>query len=327
MSILAIAELREGEFRKVSYEVITFAKQLAGKLGVGFSTVVLGSNVSEEKIKALGSYGAEKIEVVDHPHLANYDGSSYAKVIQQLLAQKGAKVAILSHSAQGKDLAPRVSALTAMAYLPDLTAVEIVDGKVQASRPLFAGKVMAKVRPKTDNGCVLTLRPNIFSAVKLATPANATIEKSGLTPETPKAPVKEILKGAEKKLDLTEAEIIVSGGRGLKAPENFEVLLYPLAAQLGAAVGASRAVVDAGWRPHGDQVGQTGKTVTPNLYFAIGISGAIQHLAGMSSSKCIVAINKDKDAPIFQVADYGLVGDLFEVVPALTEAIKKVKEA
>lgn len=326
MSILAIVEQREGEFRKVTYEVLTLGKKLANDFKCNVIAVAIGSGITAEKVKSFGDYGVSEVLSIDQAPLASYDGRVYAGVIQKVIAQKSPKVVVFSHSSQGKDLAPRVSALTGMAYLPDVIEVQSEGGSIRAKRPIFAGKLNAVVQPKAGLGCVLSLRPNVFTASKSST-VNVNLQKLDLALDAAQAPVKEIIKGAEKKIDLTEAEIIVSGGRGMKEPANFETILYPLAAQLGAAIGASRAVVDAGWRSHGDQVGQTGKTVTPNLYFAIGISGAIQHLAGMGSSKCIVAINKDKDAPIFQVADYGIVGDLFEVVPALTAEIKKMKES
>jgi electron transfer flavoprotein alpha subunit len=325
VSVLVVAEQRENEFRKVTFECLSLGRRLVQSLGGELVTVVLGSGMAE-KIPSLGLYGAGKVLTLDHPDLADYDGRSYAKILEQVLKAEQPKVVLLSHSSQGKDLAPRLSALSAVAYLPDVIEVEVEGGKVQARRPMYAGKLHAWVQ-SSGNQAILSLRPNVFTAEKLATPSSVSVEALNFRMETPQAKVQALLKGAEKKVDLTEAEIIVSGGRGMKEPKNFETYLYPLAEELGAAIGASRAVVDAGWRSHGDQVGQTGKTVTPNLYFAVGISGAIQHLAGMSSSKCIVAINKDKDAPIFQVADYGIVGDLFEVVPALTEAVKKLKQA
>ena len=311
----------------MTYEVLTLGKKLASDFKCDVFAVVLGSGITADKVKNFGDYGVSQILCVDQPVLANYDGRVYAGAIQKVIAQKSPKVVVFSHSSQGKDLAPRVSALTGMAYLPDVIEIKWTEGNLQAKRPIFAGKLNALVQPKAGVGAILSLRPNVFTASKASASVSVNLQKLDIPLESSQSPVKEILKGKEKKIDLTEAEIIVSGGRGLKAPENFETILYPLAAQLGAAVGASRAVVDAGWRSHGDQVGQTGKTVTPNLYFAIGISGAIQHLAGMASSKCIIAINKDKDAPIFQVADYGIVGDLFEIVPALTAEIKKMKES
>jgi electron transfer flavoprotein alpha subunit len=222
----------------------------------------------------------------------------------------------------GRDLAPRVSIKLEAGCIMDCTNLHNTNGEVIALRPIYAGKVLmeGKINSKVK---VFTIRPNVFKAEVIADKGAVNIEIREVT--NPNLSTKVIeLKKSEGKLDVAEADIIVSGGRGLKAPENFK-MIEDLADVLGAAVGASRAVVDAGWRNHGDQVGQTGKTVSPKLYIACGISGAIQHLAGMSSSRYIVAINKDKDAPIFNIADYGIAGDVFEIIPALTEAIKKIK--
>jgi electron transfer flavoprotein alpha subunit len=224
----------------------------------------------------------------------------------------------------GRDLAPRVAARLGVGLAADCTAIEAEGGKLVATRPVYAGKAVQKVAfPKTP--AIVSLRPKVFAALAGDGRAAATVEALNVEfdPAKARAQVVKVVASAAGKADLTEAEIIVSGGRGLKGPENF-AMIEALAEALGATVGASRAVVDAGWRPHSDQVGQTGKTVSPKLYVAVAISGAIQHLAGMSSSRCIVAINKDPEAPIFKVADYGLVGDAFEVVPALTEAVKRL---
>jgi electron transfer flavoprotein alpha subunit len=205
----------------------------------------------------------------------------------------------------------------------DVTGVTVDGGKLTITRPVYAGKVYAQLELKTSPA-IVSVRPNTFPVAH----GSAQAKVEDLTPQVSQdqlgAKVVEVKAAKSEKADLTEAERIVSGGRGLKGPENFK-MIEELAAEIGATVGASRAVVDLGWRPHSDQVGQTGKTVSPNLYVAVGISGAIQHLAGMSTSKCIVAVNKDKDAPIFKVADYGIVGDAFEIVPRMTEEIKKLK--
>jgi len=228
---------------------------------------------------------------------------------------------VLSATAMGKDLAPRIAARLGCALAADVTDVTF-DGGVRVTRPVYAGKATYTLEV-TGSPCVISVRPNAVAPVQQQRPG--TVE--AVTPEAgePRARTVEIKQPEKAALDVAEASVVVSGGRGLKEPENFK-LLEDLAAVLGGAVGASRAVVDAGWRPHAEQVGQTGKVVSPNLYFAVGISGAIQHLAGIRTAKTIVAINKDPDAPIFKAADYGIVGDLFEVVPKLTEEIRKVRE-
>jgi electron transfer flavoprotein alpha subunit len=254
-----------------------------------------------------------------------YSNSAYAKVISEVSKQKGANIILLSATALGKDLAPRVAIKTDSAACPDIIDINVTDGKISAKRPVYAGKSIINVTFNTDN-MLITFRPNIFKPEQV-NGENVDIEKIdistlNISDSDFKTSIKEAVISSEK-LDVAEADRIVTGGRGLREPGNFQ-LIEELAKVLGAATGASRAVVDADWRPHSEQVGQTGKTVSPSLYIACGISGAIQHLAGMSSSKCIVAINKDKDAPIFQVADYGIVGDLFEILPKLTEEFKKV---
>jgi electron transfer flavoprotein alpha subunit len=221
----------------------------------------------------------------------------------------------------GKDLAPRIAAKLDCGIVTDVTEWKVENGEIIATRPVYAGKALTDVKVKSEKK-IFTLRPNVFKAEKISE-QEAEIEVKNPGDLNLKTRVVDIKK-SDTKLDVAEADIIVSGGRGMKAPENFK-LIEELADLLGAATGASRAVVDAGWRPHSEQVGQTGKTVSPTLYIALGISGAIQHLAGMRSSKYIVAVNKDKDAPIFQIADYGIVGDVFEIVPAMIEELKKIK--
>jgi electron transfer flavoprotein alpha subunit len=221
----------------------------------------------------------------------------------------------------GKDLAPRIAAKLDAGIAVDCIALNVEAGEIMATRPIYAGKALMDVKINSAKK-VFALRPNVFSA---GTPLDQKAEVSVESVDAPNLNVKNVeIKKAAGKLDVAEADIIISGGRGMKGPEHFG-MIEELADVLGAATGASRAVVDAGWRPHAEQVGQTGKTVSPTLYIALGISGAIQHLAGMRSSKYIVAVNKDKDAPIFQIADYGIVGDIFEVVPKLIEEVKKIK--
>jgi len=252
-----------------------------------------------------------------------YAPEGYAGAIVGRVTGGGYGAVVFAASATGKDLAPRVAARLGRPLAQDITDLAVDGGAVTLTRPVYAGKALLRLRV-VGTPAVISLRPNVFTPVER--PKAGTQESAAVAGPAGRVVVKEIKAAEAGMLDVAEAPIVVSGGRGLKEPANFRVLEELAAAFAGrAAVGASRAVVDAGWRPHADQVGQTGKTVSPTLYVAVGISGAIQHLAGMRTSKVIVAINKDKDAPIFKVADYGIVGDLFEVVPKLTEEIKKLR--
>lgn len=318
-NILAFLEQREGKLKKSAAEVITAAKIIAAKLNVSFEAVVIGNNV--DNLQEMEQYGINKIVLLRHPDLENYSASAYSRILADYTIQSGAGIVILANSSLGIDLAPRVAVALNAGILTDCTELNIVDNNIEAVRPIYAGKALLNARLKSDKK-IFTIRPNIFKPVKSEV-QNLDIEARDISDPDLSTRVTSFKK-SEGQIDVAEADIIVSGGRGLKGPENF-YLIENLAAELGAAVGASRAVVDAGWRPHREQVGQTGKTVSPTLYVACGISGAIQHLAGMSSSKYIVAINKDKDAPIFSVADYGIAGDVFEILPALIDEIKKIK--
>jgi electron transfer flavoprotein alpha subunit len=260
---------------------------------------------------------------VDNPAFANYTTITYTRAILAAVNKIKPDVILFSATLNGKDLSGSVGAGLATSALQDCVAVTLSDGKITVRRPVYAGKAIITLEAK-KNPVIISLRPKVFPALvpDQSKTAPRDVLDVALDGTEQKIKMKEIIKSAAKKVELTEADIIVSGGRGMKGPENYKIL-EELANLLNAAVGASRAAVDAGWRPHEDQVGQTGKTVCPTLYVACGISGAIQHLAGMSSSKCIVAINKDPEAPIFKIANYGVVGDLFEVVPALATEIKK----
>ncbi|MCU7494267.1 MAG: electron transfer flavoprotein subunit alpha/FixB family protein [Ignavibacteria bacterium] len=317
--ILTFLEQRNGILKKSSLETAKEAARLAGELSYEVEAVAIGSNI--EDLESLGKYGIGKVTFFKGENLANYSSSAYAGIVSNYAQKADADILLFSNSAMGKDLAPLVCVKLNAGILMDCISLEVSSGDIVATRPVFAGKALVEARINSQKK-IFTLRPNVFNIGSLGdNKAAVTVENV----ENPDLRTKVVeVKKSEGKMDVAEAEIIVSGGRGLKAPENFR-MVEELADTLGAAVGASRAVVDAGWRPHSEQVGQTGKTVSPNLYIAIGISGAIQHLAGMSSSKYIVAINKDKDAPIFGVADYGIAGDIFEVLPALTEEIKKIK--
>jgi electron transfer flavoprotein alpha subunit len=322
MSILVFAEQRDGAVRGAVKEALGEAVRLSASLGGPVNCVLAAA--ADPGAAALGEAGADKVLLALHEEFRLYSPEGYLAALAAAVEATKPKAVLLVASAMGKDLAPRLAARLGVGLATDCTSLAVQDGGLVATRPVYAGKAIQKVR-FTKSPALVSLRPKMFAPVPPRPGRAAAVERPGFAfdPGARRARVVEVLAAAAAKLDLTEADIIVSGGRALKGPENF-ALLEDLASALGGVVGASRAVVDAGWRPHSDQVGQTGKTVAPKLYVAIGISGAIQHLAGMSSSRCIVAINKDPDAPIFKVADYGLVGDLFEVVPALTAAVKQL---
>ena len=322
MSILVYVEQRDGAVRPVAREALGEAKRLSATLGGPVTAVYCGA--SDAGLAALGEAGADQVLFARHEAFARYDSVGYAVAVAAAAKAVGAKLVLLAASSLGKDLAPRVAARLGVGLAADCTALDASGGRLVATRPVMAGKALEKLAFPMSPALV-TLRPKVFAAAAPESGRTASVAPLAFEwdASAPRAVVIGTIGATGDKPDLTESEIIVSGGRGLKGPENF-ALVEALAEALGATVGASRAVVDAGWRPHGDQVGQTGKTVSPKLYVAVGISGAIQHLAGMSSSRCIVAINKDAQAPIFKVADYGVVGDLFEVVPAFTEAIRKL---
>ncbi|MEW5876674.1 MAG: electron transfer flavoprotein subunit alpha/FixB family protein [Acidobacteriota bacterium] len=319
--ILVFVEQRDGQIRKASLEALSEAKRLAQAKGMPVVAVLLGSGVSQ-LAASLGEWGAEKVFVADQPELAQYSPQAYAQAVAQAVAQAQPLAVFLGATALGRDLSGRLAAKLKVGCLPDVTALKWEGDTLQAVRPVYSGKALATVDGGQAVPVVVTTRPNVFAAQK--SPTTAEVVSLPAVAVSGGYRVKEVVTSQGGELDVAEADIIVSGGRGLRGPENFS-LIRELAKVLGAAVGASRAAVDAGWIDHAHQVGQTGKVVSPTLYIACGISGAIQHLAGMSSSKVIVAINKDPEAPIFKVADYGVVGDLFQVIPALTEEIRKLK--
>lgn len=316
-----VAEARDGAFRKVSYEIASAARKLADELGDEVCAVLCGSGI-EGKAAELGKYGVDKVYVADNAALEPYTTDAHAAAVAKIVKEKDPAILLLAASVQGKDLSARLVGKLATGLATDCTGLKIEGGKLIAVRPMYAGKCFGEVAFEATPA-MATLRPNVFPIVENAKAGAVEKFDPALDAGQLKTKVAEVAKDTSGKIELTEANIIVSGGRGMKGPENFP-MIEELAKVLGAAVGASRAAVDAGWRPVSDQVGQTGKTVSPNLYIACGISGAIQHLAGMSSSKFIVAINKDPEAPIFQRADYGIVDDLFKVVPEVTAAAKKI---
>jgi len=317
--ILAILEQRENSLKKVSFEAASVASKLAKELNLEVEAVVAGADVNN--LNEISKYGITKVIHLMNFGFSNYTSSGYTEAISNYAKEVNAVCLIVGNTALGNDLAPRLAVKLSSGCVMDCVNFQVESGEVIATRPIYAGKAFVKVKLSSDVK-VFTIRPNVFKA-ELSESGNASVETKEISSPNLKAKVVSFKK-SEGKLDVAEADIIVSGGRGMKGPENFN-LIESLADSLGAAVGASRAVVDAGWRPHREQVGQTGKTVSPTLYVACGISGAIQHLAGMSTSKYIVAINKDKDAPIFSVADYGIAGDVFEILPVLTEEIKKIR--
>ncbi len=317
MTVLAVLEQRDGSLRKISYEVVTAAR----RIGETVEAVVCAA-APVTGADQLGKFGADKVVTLTNGAFAKYNPEGCAQAIAERVKAGGYAAVVFVASATGKDLAPRVAAKLGVALAADCTEVAAEGGAMVATRPVYAGKALLKVKI-AGTPAVLSLRPNVFTPVER--PKAGTAETVAVNVAAARVVVREIKAAEAGALDVAEAQIVISGGRGLKEPANFKVI-EELARAFGgqAAVGASRAVVDAGWRAHADQVGQTGKTVSPTLYIAVGISGAIQHLAGMRTSKVIVAINKDKDAPIFKVADYGVVGDLFEVVPRLTAEIQKL---
>jgi electron transfer flavoprotein alpha subunit len=324
--IWVYAEHKDGKVKKVTFEILGAAQRLAEKKGEPLCAVLIGSGV-EEMAPAIGSYGADKVYCVEADELGTYTTGGFAKTLCDLVQQEKPSLVLFGASINGKDLSARVAGRLGVGLATDCTDIGLDDaGKLQVHRPMFSGKVYADVVFADTTPQMVSIRPNVMTA---AVPdASRTPEVVKVTPAVTAddlmVQVKEVVKTGGEKPDLTEAEIIVSGGRGMKGPENYKIL-EELADVLGGVVGASRSAVDAGWRPQSDQVGQSGKVVTPNLYIAAGISGAIQHLAGMGTSKVIAAINKDPEAPIFKKADYGVVDDLFKVIPPFTEECKKLK--
>lgn len=318
MSILVYCEPHGDGFKRSSYEAITAARSIAGSAPV----IGITFNATDAQIQSAGAYGLTSCHNVSGGDWSTFRNVHVAAAIAEAATAAGATTVLFAANATGKDLAPRVSVRLSAGLLPDCIELHGSATALEAVRPVYAGKAMIRIKSTTPI-TVATLRPNVFTA---RADASGSVAVTAFTPAVDSALRSSSVTGIAKNegtLDVAEADVIVSGGRGLKGPENFH-LVESLAKSLGAAVGASRAVVDAGWRPHREQVGQTGKTVSPTMYVACGISGAVQHLAGMSSSKIIVAINKDKDAPIFKVADYGIVGDVFEVLPRLTQKISTV---
>jgi electron transfer flavoprotein alpha subunit len=325
-NILVFAESRGAELRKVAFEAVTAARTLADQLGgAEVHAIVLGPPGIGGKATQLGQHGADVVVVAEHQAFERYAREATAATIADRAKSGGYRAVILPFSANGRDLGPRIAARLDAPIASDVIALNGSGDTITVKHPGYANKVIITLEVK-GSPAVISVRPSAITAAQSAKAGKVeTISASG-DPGAERVVVKQLIEGAKGKLDLGEAPVIVSGGRGLKGAENFK-LVEDLAAAFGnAAVGATRAVTDEGWRPHSDQIGQTGRQVSPQLYVAVGISGAIQHLAGMRTSKTIVAINKDAEAPIFKVADYGIVGDVFEVVPALTNAVREAKK-
>ncbi len=323
-NILVVAETRGGDARKVALEVITAARALADGLGSEVHAMVFGAAGIDRVASKLGAVGADSVLVVEHDGLATYNAEAVAATVAAQITSGGYRAVLFGASAMGQDLAPRVGAKLRVGVAADVMTVSAEGNDIVVRHPMNTNKVIATM-VLTASPALVSVRPG---AVTVGTSAKAGTVQSvvpAMDPSAGRVKVTGLSLGGGAKLDLAEAPVIVSGGRGLKLAEHFS-LCEDLAAAFGnAAVGATRAVTDDGWRPHSDQIGQTGRQVSPDLYVAVGISGAIQHIAGMRNSKTIVAINKDKDAPIFKVADYGIVGDVFDVMPALTAAVKAAK--
>ncbi len=321
--ILAIAEQKDGALRRAAHEAVTAARTLAESLGGETHALLVGGSAVGSLAPELARFGADTVHVAADDQLADYSPDAYASTVTALVKDGGFHTVVFSASPAGRDLAPRVAARLEVPLASDAIAVELRDGALVVTRPVFAGKAIATVVVDAEPRLV-SLRPNVFTPQERA--GAGAVQKVQPASVDARVKLRERKDTAKGQIDVGEASVVISGGRGMQGPDQWHVLEQLRDAFGGtAALGASRAVVDAGWRPHGEQVGQTGKTVAPSLYIAIGISGAIQHLAGMRTAGTIVAINKDPDAPIFKVADYGIVGDAFEVVPKLADAIRAAR--
>jgi electron transfer flavoprotein alpha subunit len=323
--ILAFAESRNGELRKVAFEAVTAARTAAdASLPAEVHAVVFGAAGIAQRAAALGRYGADIVFAVEHSGLSRYNPEVFTATLAERLKSGQYRAAFFTASAEGRDLAPRVAARMGVSLASDVTGFEFQGDSVVARHPAYTGKVTVTLR-LNGTPALISLRPGFVTPADQPRQARVDTTQPAMDPGAARVTVSDLSQRSTTKLDLGEASVIVSGGRGLRAAENFK-LVEDLAEAIGnAAVGATRAVTDDGWRPPTDQIGQTGRLVSPDLYIAVGISGAIQHLAGMRTAKTIVAINKDKDAPIFKIADYGIVGDLFEIVPRLTAEVRKAR--
>ena len=320
--ILVFAEIRDGQFKRINAELIAAGQMLSGKTGGKVHVAAIGDGI-DAAVDEAKSYSVEKVFVVKSPVLEKYSAQGYTAALETIIKQCDPSIVLFGATAMGKDLSARVAARTGAALMTDCTEINLSGGALTGKRPVYSGKVYAEVASTKDTIKMASIRPNTFAPASKDGSAEVVEVAASIAQDGIGAVVREIVSTSAGRKDVMEAEIIVSGGRSLKSGENFK-MLEELADVIGASVGASRAAVDAGYARHSRQVGQTGKVVNPKLYIAVGISGAIQHLVGMRTSKVIVVINKDPNAPIFQHADYGIVGDLFEIVPLLTEEFKKL---
>ena len=324
-NVLVFAETRGVALRKVALEAVTAARALADATGGGeVHALVAGPTGVAAAADRLGKFGADVVVVVEHAAFANFDREAVAATLSARAKGGSYRAVIIGFSAQGRDIGPRVAVQLDAPIVTDVTDVQASGDTLVVKHPIYANKVVVTLQVSGPMA-VVSIRPSAFTAVEKARPVKTETMAPAVDPAASRVVVKEMIEGGKGTIELGDAPVIVSGGRGLKAPENFKVIEELAAAFGNAAVGATRAVTDDGWRPHSDQIGQTGRQVSPQLYIAVGISGAIQHLAGMRTSKTIVAINKDKDAPIFKVADYGIVGDALEIVPVLTKAVREAR--
>ncbi len=325
--IWVFAELTETAVRKVTFEILSNIKPIADKKGEELCAVCLGKGIPENIADQCASYGASKVYFIEHDLLGSYTSDGYAKALADSINKQQPSMVLFGATVIGKDLSAKVAARVNAGLATDCTQIHLDDsGNFSVKRPMYAGKVYADVGFPNAPIIMASIRPNVLIPTPPDAAKKAAVERvaAELSAGDIRVKIVETIKAAAAKVDLTEAEVIVSGGRGMKDGANFK-LLDDMADVIGATVGASRAAVDAGWKPVAEQVGQTGKVVSPNLYIACGISGSIQHYAGMGTSKVIVAINKDAEAPIFTKCDYGIVDDLFKVVPAMTQELKKIK--
>ncbi|SKA89274.1 electron transfer flavoprotein subunit alpha/FixB family protein [Sporosarcina newyorkensis] len=317
--ILVIGELQQGVLRKVSYETIAAAKQI--NENVEILALVLGDGDLQQPAEEMIHYGADRVITVSHANLSNYTSEGYGQVIMEVMEDEKPSSIIMGHTSVGKDVTPKIASRLELGLISDAVAIEKEDDQVVFTRPIYSGKAFEKKVMKDDGLLFATIRPNNISALEPDASRTGDVIAKEVDVKDLRTIVKEVIRKKTEGVDLSEAKIVIAGGRGVKSTEGFNAL-YELADLLGGAVGASRGACDADYCDYSLQIGQTGKVVTPDLYIAVGISGAIQHMAGMSNSKVIVAINSDEEANIFKMADYGIVGDLFEVLPLLIKEIK-----
>lgn len=317
--VLVLAESREGSLRNVSFEAISAGKKIAG--GGEVVAILLGDQV-QDLANELGAYGADRVITVEHPHLKQYTSDGYGQAVMAVVEQESPQAIVFGHTALGKDLSPKIAAKLQVGLVSDVTDIEGEGDDAVFVRPIYSGKAFEKVKIK-DELKFVTIRPNNIAPLAKEEGKSADVSSLSVDITNLRTIIKEVVRKSTDGVDLSEAKVVIAGGRGVKSADGFGPL-KELADLLGGAVGASRGACDADYVDYSLQIGQTGKVVTPDLYIAAGISGAIQHLAGMSNSKIIVAINKDPEANIFKVADYGIVGDLFEVIPMLTEEFRAV---